>query len=490
MYTNNLTTQKGFSREETPEENLSGYHKYYLLKNNNAYKFKVIKLKNEILIACNDYKIKLDNEDLSVLTSTKLRTLDEAYIYIINLFEQNKANLKDISINKKIRLELNIGNQIEIVLLYNRDNKDSMSNSNFNELKNDINYLKEEINKIKMQIKIPNENAQTSNNNNTTPNKELINIVNDSYSYKDWMDNTFTIFKSIDNILCLVYTNINKSLIFFDVNRNTILNDIKKAHNEYITNIKHYLDNINNRDLILTVSFDENNLKVWNFPKNEILCSFKNIHKTKTLVSACILNEKMVNYIITPGTPYDSIKILTLKSEAKGKINDSYENTNFIEPYYDNKSSKNYIITGNEGYVKSYDFNEKKMYRKYDDNSGNDHNSLFIDNYENIVRLVESCWDGNIRIWNFHTGKLLKKVKINDDSINSICLWNDDYLFVGCSDKKIKLIDLYKGKIIKELEGHKNNVVSIKKINHPQYGECLISQGANKDPILLWRIKL
>ena len=487
MYINSITPQKGFSNEGTPNDDLSGYHKYYLLKNNSAYKFKIIKLKKEILISCNDYKIKLDNEDLSVLTKTKLRTLDEAYKYIINLFEQNKANLKNISINKKLILELNIGIQIEIVLLYNKDNKDSMNNSNYNEIKNDINFLKEEINKIKMQIKMPIENGSAFN---STSNKELINIANDSFSYKDWMDNTFTIFKSIDNILCLVYSNISKSLIFFDVSRNTILNDIKKAHNEYITNIKHYLDTINNKDLILTVSFDENNLKVWNFPKTEAICSIKNVHKTKNLVSACILIDKMTNYIITPGTPYDSLKILTFKYESKGKINDSYENTNFIESYYDNKTYKYFIVTGNEGYVKSYNFNEKTVYHKYDDKSESDHNSLIINNYDNIVRLIESCWDGNVRIWNFHTGKLLKKIKINYDFLNTICLWNDDYLFIGCSDKTIKLIDLNKAKIIKEFEGHKNNVVTVKKIYHPQYGECLISQGANNDPIFLWKIKL
>lgn len=483
------TPQKGFSREETPEDNLSGYHKYYLLKNNSAYKFKIIKLKNNILIACNDYKIKLNCDDLSALTKTKLRTVDDAYIFIINLFEENKAYLKDISRNNKLILELNIGNKIEIVLLYNKDKKDSMTNTNYNELKNDINYLKEEINKIKMQIKMPTGNDKVSNNNTTD--RDLINIVNDSYSDKDWMDNTFTVFKSIDDILYLVYTNINNSLILFNLNRNALVNEIKKAHNEYITNIKHYLDTINNRDLILAVSFKENRLSIWDLIKNERICNLKPINKSNSLVSACLLEDKNMNYIITPGTPSDYIKILTIKVEKVGTIkNNSNENTNFIESYYDNKLYKNFIITASEGHVKSYDFNERKIYYKYDDKSGSDHNSLIINKYDNVVRLIESCWDGNIRVWNFHTGKLLKKVRINCENINSICLWNNDYLFAGCSDKKIKLVDLNKAKIIKELEGHKNNVVTVRKINHPQYGECLISQGANNDPILLWKIKM
>ena len=33
-----------------------------------------------------------------------------------------------------------------------------------------------------------------------------------------------------------------------------------------------------------------------------------------------------------------------------------------MDTYYDNNYNKNYIITGNEGYVISYDFNENEIY--------------------------------------------------------------------------------------------------------------------------------
>ena len=45
-----------------------------------------------------------------------------------------------------------------------------------------------------------------------------------------------------------------------------------------------------------------------------------------------------------------------------------------------------------------------------------------------------------IGIWNFHNKKLLKKFDVYTDyyidSLVSICLWNNEYLFVGCLDKK------------------------------------------------------
>ena len=57
---------------------------------------------------------------------------------------------------------------------------------------------------------------------------------------------------------------------------------------------------------------------------------------------------------------------------------------------------------------------------------------------------------------------------------------------MGCSDKTIKLIDLREAYIVKNFKGHNNSVLTIKKVNHPLYGECLITQGYNEDPIKLW----
>ena len=68
-------------------------------------------------------------------------------------------------------------------------------------------------------------------------------------------------------------------------------------------------------------------------------------------------------------------------------------------------------------------------------------------------------------------------------------LWNNEFIFVGCSDKTVKLVEIKSGKILKSLFGHNDFPLSVKIINHPIYGECLITKAGEYDMIKLWLIK-
>ena len=77
------------------------------------------------------------------------------------------------------------------------------------------------------------------------------------------------------------------------------ITEIKNAHNNVTTNFRHYLDVINKRDLILSISAYENNIKLWNINNFECLLNLQNINKGGCLYSACFLNDNNQNYIIT-----------------------------------------------------------------------------------------------------------------------------------------------------------------------------------------------
>jgi len=316
-------------------------------------------------------------------------------------------------------------------------------------------------------------------------------------SYVDYnLDNTFCVFKSINNILYLIYSNYNNSIISYSIIENKKVNEIKNAHDCCITNFRHYYDQLNKRDLIISISCENNNIKLWDINNLFCLSNIEYINEKGYLFSAFLLKDYNNQIYIISSNAYDNpepIKIFDLNGNFIKHINNSNDITYFIDTYYeyvDNKLNEIYIISGNQGNIKAYKYSKNDLYFKYCDNDNKGHCSIIIykDNFS-IIKLIESGFDGIIRIWNFHSGILLNKIIINNFPLYGICLWNNNYLFIGCKDKTIKILDLKSNNIIKELKGHNNRVSSIKIIKYQINEEFLISQGFDNEEIKLWNIK-
>ena len=151
---------------------------------------------------------------------------------------------------------------------------------------------------------------------------------------------------------------------------NQIKIEIKKAHDNYITNFRHYQDNIQKRDLIISISREDNQIKLWNVNNFELLVTINNINKNGNLDSACFLNYQNQIYIVSSnGNLFfepELIKIFGLNGNKIKEINNSNDNTSFIDTYYDIHLNKHYIITGNDDRnIKSYDYNYNKIYQNY-----------------------------------------------------------------------------------------------------------------------------
>ena len=473
---------------------------YFLINENIIYKLVIGKNSFEIFIKNRNYMFTFNENDLSILAKQKFNSIDEAYDFINFLFEENKAFITSIILNKEMKLLIKVDStkEIKLTLKYDKENSKINENNNeyfineINQLKNDINDLKEENNALKAEL---NNLKKFHINNNPKDITLLTDIANDSFGYTD-LDNTFAVFQAVNNIFYIIYSDINKSIICYNLNKQKIMKKIQNSHNKYITNFRHYLDKKNKVDLIMSMSSEDNNIKIWNLYNWERVLDIPNANYVGWLYSACFLNtEDNQNYIITSNRNKqgncESIKIFDFNGYIMKEVNNSKEQTYFIDTYYDAILSKIFIITGNVGYIKSYDYNENDVYHKYNDYGNNSasycHFDVLITNNNNKIKLIESCFDGNIRIWNFHACLLLNKIKISNEGLRGICLWNLDYLFVGCDDKSIKLIELKNGLIVKNLTGHTNEVITVKKIVHPFYGEILISQNGGESKIKIWR---
>ena len=73
----------------------------------------------------------------------------------------------------------------------------------------------------------------------------------------------------------------------------------------------------------------------------------------------------------------------------------------------------------------------------------------------------------------------LKSISI-ETAINGICLWDNQYAISTGKNKQIKIIDLNEGKVIRSLESHTKDTLSVQKINLTKYGDYLISHGLDK----------
>ena len=319
-------------------------------------------------------------------------------------------------------------------------------------------------------------------------------LVKDSYAWRQFT-NTFTIFNSIDNILLLIYSTKSKSIICFDVNSSKKISEIKNVHKEYVINLRHFLDTINKRDIIISL-FDNNHLKLWNARNFECIFYLSNFNMGDGMgmsmsFSSYLLKENNNNYIITSSYGNEPIRIFDFNGNKVKEINNSKDSVLVLDNYYDINLSKNFIITGNRNSVKSYDFSNNKLYYKYFDNCEDKyHSDIIIKNEDNIIKLIASCKDGNIRIWNFHSGLLLMKINLmRFKNQYCLCLWDNEYLLVGCCNNIILLVDYKKGLLIGVINVHNDNIMKIVKIIHKNYGECLISQGFGYEQIKIWNFK-
>ena len=577
------------------------WKEYSLTKDKTKYNIKVGKTNSKIIINCIHYEYKSNLEDLIRISKlfSICKSIEEAYEFVINLFNRKKVSIKEIIPNKALKLYFIIYNNIksseekvEIDLHYNKYNKHIIINDMYNKynlmqkelnqvqeenktIKEQMNQLLEEISSLKKenselkkeitilmnspQIPIPkiihekeNSNKKTNsnkkisksknknqtrtndldNNNSNSKKKEkqkkldfdisvetndtendlqynnnatiplfksnpskihlLTTLTDDSYSH--WgIDNTFTIFTSLDNKSYLVYATEEYSIHFYNLNEQTLVKEIQNAHIEdQVTNFRHFVDRIKKRDILMSISADSRNVRLWDIKNWELLTNITKIYSNGYLYSASFLIDEGKYYIATCNSfsKSESIKIFNFYGEYVKDIANSNEDTYFIDTYYDNKLCKYFILTGNISYIKSYDYTENKLYFKYYDKGNNHgHDSIIVDNSKETVKLIESSGDGYIRIWKFHNGTLLNKISAGNNELRGLCLWNSNYLFVGCTDNTIKLVEIKNGLIIKSLTGYNNEVCTIKKIVHPNFGECIITQGWENDQIKLWVTK-
>ena len=301
----------------------------------------------------------------------------------------------------------------------------------------------------------------------------------------EMIDNTFCVFTSVDNVLNIVYAH-EKSILFHSLLDNKIILEIKDAHKNDIINFRHFFDQYKRRDLISSLCIKD--LKIWDATYYKCLFTIANEDERGLLFSSCFLNVDSQIYVISSNcyAVKKSIKIFDLNGNKIKELDNTNADIFFIDTYYDKKENKNYILTANQYNSKSFNLEKNVLYHEYNDNTYDYHYSLVMNDLINInePQLIESSTSGEIKIWNFHTAKLIKIIKATKNWLLGTCLWNRRYLLAGSFDYSILAVDLETEEITET--NCDDIILTIKKICHPIYGECILSQGNLRETLKLW----
>ena len=404
--------------------------------------------------------------------------------------DNNEINKTDvIQNNKKVEKESDKKSKIK--------KKKSKSKIISNASNNNINIIieNEPIEKIQLKEEIR-KNEKNLKKLNPLHFEFISNLSKSEMNFR--VDNTFEVFNSILGQMCLVYAfkleNKYNSIATYNIIDYKTMGVLRNAHREDITNFRHYLDKRNRRDLILSVSATDNNVRMWDINNLEFIITINNINRHGFTKSACILNFNNDLFIVTSNYSHsevqEPIRLYNMDGYKIKEINYKNNQTYFIDIYHDKQFDIKYIITGNLGFVRTYNYTNDCKYHRYndDDDEEYEHYKVIIYNKDNNTKIISTGKERQIIIWDFHSTELLNKIKVSDipfDNLYGISLWNNNILVAGCGNT-LHIIDIKNEEVVNILIGHSYNIMTIKTIIHPIYGECIVSQELYNGQIKLW----
>ena len=373
-------------------------------------------------------------------------------------------------------------------------------------------------NSIIINEDINNNNFNSINSNNildsqlkTSPEPNFLfkeNII----SYCDCicgLNESFDVLKSIkNNKLYLIISNKNNNNIeIIDFISKKIIKAIE-GNAKYIY-LKYYLNPINNNEYLITADI-KSVIKVISLTDNYNIVAYINFPKEfqnswNFLNCAIIFNiqigsKKLDILLVSSRARYREeypTKIYNLSNGQFLKdINNTEKNkTRFIIPWYNELNEQFYIIECCEDLLIVVNVLHNEIYSKLDEERFKIYSSGFVHKEDQFDYLYVSNSSSEIKVWNLINKELVKIIKISDKYNNrrlyGLLFWNERYLLVNDDTKKaIKVIDIKKNKVVSQINNlHNASVRCLKRINHPEYGECLLT-GGDDQKIKLWNIPI
>ena len=504
------------------------FNQFKLLKKNNYDNDKIEEMNNKI----NELNNKIDKKDEEIIDiinkkdlvineinqkvislENKIQELENKNIDIINKYE-NEIKLLN---NKIMNLENNINSSIikinDSINCFNllKEEK-NIDNNNVNKMNNNI--FNDEINKN--EIIINNEyqekeiNLEKINNNKEYEKKINYEFVKDPKNLKYKSDlissnsdsgynDIFEIYISYkDNQEYIVSPNYkNFNLNIFNLRNNQKILSLQK-HENSIRTIRYFINNKNKNEYLISADSNQKVI-IWDITNNY---NIKYIIDTKYAsdIYSCLLvfPENMNdNFIVT------STYCMSKNNEEAATKVYSFNDCKFIKyinntsdihiyyllSWYNKNNNQYYIIQFSKNKILINNLISDELYSELINIPEGYHYSGVLYYKDNKDYLCSSSTNGYLNIWDLYEKKIYKNINTNGSNLAHVINWNNKYIIaVDINKKSFKIIEIENNSIYDIKNDNKHKLYCIKKVNHPIYGESLLSV-TNDKVIKLWTIE-
>ena len=504
------------------------FNQFKLLKKNNYDNDKIEEMNNKI----NELNNKIDKKDEEIKDiinkkdlvineinqkvislENKIKELENKNIDIINKYENEIKSLN----TKIMNLENNINSSIikinDSINCFNllKEEK-NIDNNNVNKMNNNI--FNDEINKN--EIIINNEyqekeiNLEKINNNKEYEKKINYEFVKDPKNLKYKSDlissnsdsgynDIFEIYISYkDNQEYIVSPNYkNFNLNIFNLRNNQKILSLQK-HENSIRTIRYFINNKNKNEYLISADSNQKVI-IWDITNNY---NIKYIIDTKYAsdIYSCLLvfPENMNdNFIVT------STYCMSKNNEEAATKVYSFNDCKFIKyinntsdihiyyllSWYNKNNNQYYIIQFSKNKILINNLISDELYSELINIPEGYHYSGVLYYKDNKDYLCSSSTNGYLNIWDLYEKKIYKNINTNGSNLAHVINWNNKYIIaVDINKKSFKIIEIENNSIYDIKNDNKHKLYCIKKVNHPIYGESLLSV-TNDKVIKLWTIE-
>ena len=388
----------------------------------------------------------------------------------------------------------------------------NIDNNNVNKMNNNI--FNDEINKneiiINNEYKEKEINLEKINNNKEYEKKINYEFVKDPKNLKYKSDlissnsdsgynDIFEIYISYkDNQEYIVSPNYkNFNLNIFNLRNNQKILSLQK-HENSIRTIRYFINNKNKNEYLISADSNQKVI-IWDITNNY---NIKYIIDTKYAsdIYSCLLvfpenmNDNFIvtsTYCMSKNNEEASTKVYSFNDCKFIKYinNTSDIHIYYLLSWYNKNNNQYYIIQFSKNKILINNLISDELYSELINIPEGYHYSGVLYYKDNKDYLCSSSTNGYLNIWDLYEKKIYKNINTNGSNLAHVINWNNKYIIaVDINKKSFKIIEIENNSIYDIKNDNKHKLYCIKKVNHPIYGESLLSV-TNDKVIKLWTIE-